>query len=81
MTITIIVAYATFCVPSLNVLLFGDNTLNKRYNKLIFQAVQIVNVSCQNKEHLFLSLSLLCLLFSLETSALIINVIYAIILL
>ena len=31
---------STFCVPSLNVLLFGDNTLNNHYNKLIFQAVQ-----------------------------------------
>ena len=31
---------STFCVPNLNVLLFGDNTLNNHYNKLIFQAVQ-----------------------------------------
>ena len=37
---TMINTLSTFCVPSLNVLLFGDNTLKNHYNKLIFQTVQ-----------------------------------------
>ena len=74
---------STFCVPSLNVLLFGDNTLNNHYNKLIFQAVQKYIADSKRLARIrSISLSLsLSLRFSLETSALIINVIHAIILL
>ena len=31
---------STFCVPSLNNLLYGDTALNNHNNKVIFQSVQ-----------------------------------------
>ena len=86
---------STFCVPSLNILLFGDNT-NNHYNKLIVQAVQkyiadskrflsekgaSLSLSLSLCLSLSLSLSHVCFCLSLVTSALIINVVYAIILL
>ena len=35
-----ITTLATFCVPSLNNLLYGDTNLNNHHNKLLFQTVQ-----------------------------------------
>ena len=62
---------STVCIPSLNVLLYGDNNLDTHYNKLIFETVQnilpIVNVLRQNKETLSPSLCLsLCLSLSVS---------------
>ena len=36
----IITTLSTFCVPSLNNLLYGDTNLNNHHNKLTFQTVQ-----------------------------------------
>ena len=35
-----ITALSTFCVPSLNNLLYGDTNLNNHHNKLIFQTIR-----------------------------------------
>ena len=35
-----ITTLSTFCVPSLNNLLYGDTTIYNNQNKLIFQTVQ-----------------------------------------
>ena len=35
-----ITTLSTFCVPSLNNLLYGDLNLNNDHNKLLFQTVQ-----------------------------------------
>ena len=35
-----ITTLSTFCVPSLNKLLYGDSNLNNDHNKLLFQTVQ-----------------------------------------